>query len=177
MAKRAGMDFVTLTDHETIEGALALAHRPDFFVGEEVSAYLPEEDGYVDVLVYGLDEEAHGEAQASGLPAVISGIGGPRERIRPGCLWLRRRPRRVLLQGRAPPRRRRNQDDHGAGGPGVRRRDELGGGPRRHDRAPRAARRVEARARRLREILRRRATSLGEQPHAAAEIAEPLRLR
>lgn len=64
MAKKAGMDFVTLTDHETIEGALTLVGHPDFFVGEEVSAYLPEEDGYVDVLVYGLDGEAHREAQA-----------------------------------------------------------------------------------------------------------------
>jgi glycosyltransferase involved in cell wall biosynthesis len=64
MAKKAGMDFVTLTDHETIEGALTLTHHPDFFVGEEVSAYLPEEDGYVDVLVYGLDAEVHREAQA-----------------------------------------------------------------------------------------------------------------
>jgi glycosyltransferase involved in cell wall biosynthesis len=64
MAKGAGMDFVTLTDHETIDGALTLTHHPDFFAGEEVSAYLPEEGGYVDVLVYGLDGEAHREAQA-----------------------------------------------------------------------------------------------------------------
>jgi hypothetical protein len=64
MAKKAGMDFVTLTDHETIEGALTLTHHPDFLVGEEISAYLPEEGGYVDVLVYGLDAEVHREAQA-----------------------------------------------------------------------------------------------------------------
>jgi hypothetical protein len=153
MAKRAGMDFVTLTDHETIDGALTLTHHPDFFVGEEVSAYFPEEGDYVDVLVYGLDRLAAGylslrsrrqddvhlvvagdgpyrgeleallgeratstgfmrgeelarlyascdvfvfpsttdtlgravaEAQASGLPAVVCGIGGPRECIQPG---------------------------------------------------------------------------------------------
>ena len=64
MAKSAGMDFVTLTDHETIDGALTLTAHPDFFVGEEVSAYLPEEGGYVDVLVYGLDGGVHREAQA-----------------------------------------------------------------------------------------------------------------
>jgi predicted metal-dependent phosphoesterase TrpH len=64
MAKRAGMDFVTLTDHETIEGALTLNRHPDFFVGEEVSTYFPEEGDYVDVLIYGLDEEVHREAQA-----------------------------------------------------------------------------------------------------------------
>lgn len=63
MAKRAGMDFVTLTDHETIEGALTLTHHPDFFVGEEVSAAFPEDGSYVDVLVYGLDGDAHREIQ------------------------------------------------------------------------------------------------------------------
>lgn len=64
MAKRAGMDFVTLTDHETIEGALALDGRPDFFVGEEVSAVFPEDGKHADVLVYGLDAGIHQEAQA-----------------------------------------------------------------------------------------------------------------
>jgi predicted metal-dependent phosphoesterase TrpH len=64
MAKRAGMDFVTLTDHETIEGAVTLEEHPDFFVGEEVSARFPEGESYADVLVYGLDAEAHREAQA-----------------------------------------------------------------------------------------------------------------
>ena len=63
MAKKAGMDFVTLTDHESIEGALTLLHRPDFFVGEEVSAFFPEDGNQVDVLVYGLDAGIHREAQ------------------------------------------------------------------------------------------------------------------
>lgn len=64
MAKRAGMDFVTLTDHETIEGALTLAHHPDFIVGEEVSATFPEDGANADVLVYGLDADDHRELQA-----------------------------------------------------------------------------------------------------------------
>ena len=64
MAKRAGMDCVTLTDHETIDGALTLTHHPDFFVGEEVSALFPEDDAYADVLVYGLDANDHREIQA-----------------------------------------------------------------------------------------------------------------
>jgi predicted metal-dependent phosphoesterase TrpH len=37
-----GMDLVTLTDHDSIQGALELAGRPDFFVGEEVTCALPE---------------------------------------------------------------------------------------------------------------------------------------
>ncbi|MGB3632835.1 MAG: glycosyltransferase [Rubrobacteraceae bacterium] len=64
MAKRAGMDFVTLTDHETIEGAVTLAHHPDFIVGEEVSAKFPEDGAHADVLVYGLDADDHQELQA-----------------------------------------------------------------------------------------------------------------
>ena len=41
VARRRGMDLFTLTDHDTIEGALALAHRPDCFVSEEVTCDLP----------------------------------------------------------------------------------------------------------------------------------------
>lgn len=64
MAKNAGMDFVTLTDHETIDGALSLAHYADFFAGEEISARFPEDGNFVDVLVYGLDDYDHRELQA-----------------------------------------------------------------------------------------------------------------
>lgn len=64
MAKRAGMDFVTLTDHETVEGALTLTHHPDFITGEEVSAVFPEDGSFVDVLVYGPRGEEHRELQA-----------------------------------------------------------------------------------------------------------------
>jgi predicted metal-dependent phosphoesterase TrpH len=63
MAKRAGMDFVTLIDHETIDGALTLLHYPDFLVGEEVSARFPEDGSCADVLLYGLDATSHVEAQ------------------------------------------------------------------------------------------------------------------
>ena len=64
MAKRAGMDFVTLTDHETIDGALSLQQHPDFLVGEEVAARFPEGGSHVDVLLYGQDAGTHVEAQA-----------------------------------------------------------------------------------------------------------------
>ena len=37
LAKRRGMDFVTITDHDTIDGALRLADRPDFFISEELT--------------------------------------------------------------------------------------------------------------------------------------------
>ena len=41
VARSRGMDLFTLTDHDTIEGALALANRPDCFVSEEVTCELP----------------------------------------------------------------------------------------------------------------------------------------
>jgi hypothetical protein len=34
------MDFVTITDHDTIDGCLELADRPDCFVSEELTAEL-----------------------------------------------------------------------------------------------------------------------------------------
>ena len=37
LAKRRGMDFVTITDHDTIDGVLAIADRPDVFVSEELT--------------------------------------------------------------------------------------------------------------------------------------------
>lgn len=40
-ARRRGMDLFTLTDHNTIAGALELAHLADTFVSEEVSCALP----------------------------------------------------------------------------------------------------------------------------------------
>jgi predicted metal-dependent phosphoesterase TrpH len=38
LAKRRGMDFVAITDHDTIDGGLRLADRPDFFVSVELPA-------------------------------------------------------------------------------------------------------------------------------------------
>ena len=40
-AKARGMDLVTLTDHDSIEGALTIASLPDTFVSEEVTLVLP----------------------------------------------------------------------------------------------------------------------------------------
>ncbi len=40
-ARARGMDLVTLTDHDTVDGALRLAHLPDTFVSEEVTVWLP----------------------------------------------------------------------------------------------------------------------------------------
>jgi glycosyltransferase involved in cell wall biosynthesis len=56
VAKARGMTYVTLTDHNTIEGALELCarHPADTFVSAEVTAYFPEDGCKVHVLVYGI---------------------------------------------------------------------------------------------------------------------------
>jgi predicted metal-dependent phosphoesterase TrpH len=62
-ARRRGMDLVTLTDHDTIEGALSLAHLPDTFVSEEVTLLL-DAGRQLHVNVFGLDERQHEALQA-----------------------------------------------------------------------------------------------------------------
>lgn len=66
-AKAAGMDFVTITDHDTIDGCMELLDRRgalrDFIVGEEVSVTFPDDGMIVHVNVYDHNEEQHREIQ------------------------------------------------------------------------------------------------------------------
>ncbi len=64
LAKRRGMDFVTITDHDTIDGALTLADRPDTFVSEELTVQFKGEPQAVHVLCYGVTPEDHDWLQA-----------------------------------------------------------------------------------------------------------------
>jgi glycosyltransferase involved in cell wall biosynthesis/predicted metal-dependent phosphoesterase TrpH len=64
LAKRRGMDFVTITDHDTIAGALELDHLPDTFISEELTVWFKGEAQAVHVLCYGISAEDHGWLQA-----------------------------------------------------------------------------------------------------------------
>jgi glycosyltransferase involved in cell wall biosynthesis/predicted metal-dependent phosphoesterase TrpH len=64
LAKRRGMDFVTITDHDTIEGCLELADRDDCFVSEELTARFAGEPQAVHVLCYGITPGDHEWLQA-----------------------------------------------------------------------------------------------------------------
>ncbi|MBS1880512.1 MAG: glycosyltransferase [Actinobacteria bacterium] len=64
LATRRGMDFVTITDHDTIEGALELADRPDCFISEELTARFAGEPQAVHVLCYGITPGDHEWLQA-----------------------------------------------------------------------------------------------------------------
>ena len=64
LAKRRGMDFVTITDHDTIDGCLELADRLDCFVSEELTARFAGEPQAVHVLCYGITAGDHEWLQA-----------------------------------------------------------------------------------------------------------------
>jgi len=65
-AKARGMDLVTLTDHDTIDGCLEVRERlgdpADFFMSEEVETFLPG-DRSMHIGVFGITEEQHREIQ------------------------------------------------------------------------------------------------------------------
>jgi len=63
--RRAGMDFITLTDHDTIDGCLEIAHLPGVFFGEEVTTCFPDDECRVHLLVWGHSETQHREIQAA----------------------------------------------------------------------------------------------------------------
>ncbi|HEY2570079.1 MAG TPA: glycosyltransferase, partial [Solirubrobacteraceae bacterium] len=66
LAKRRGMDFVTITDHDTIDGALQIADRPDVFVSEELTAsFRGEPHVQVHVLCYDITPDDHDWLQAN----------------------------------------------------------------------------------------------------------------
>ncbi len=59
LARKRGMDFVTVTDHNRIKASLELVknHPKQCFSGVESTAYFPEDSCKVHVLIYGLDRE------------------------------------------------------------------------------------------------------------------------
>jgi len=63
-AKRRGMDFVVLTDHDTIDGARSISHLPDMLVGEELTCYFPEDRCKMHILVWGIEPAHHTELQS-----------------------------------------------------------------------------------------------------------------
>lgn len=66
-ARRRGMDIVTLTDHDSIDGCLSfLSTHPsvtDFFVSEEISCRFPGTALEVHLGAYGMTEALHHEVQ------------------------------------------------------------------------------------------------------------------
>jgi predicted metal-dependent phosphoesterase TrpH len=66
--KEIGMDFVAITDHDTINGALDLLAKhpelePEIIVGEEVETWFPDTGQWVHVNVFDIDEATHRDLQ------------------------------------------------------------------------------------------------------------------
>ncbi len=55
-ARQRRMDFVTISDHNCIRGALEIAHLPGTFISNEVTTYFPEDGCKLHVLVSGITE-------------------------------------------------------------------------------------------------------------------------
>jgi glycosyltransferase involved in cell wall biosynthesis/predicted metal-dependent phosphoesterase TrpH len=64
LAKGQGMDFVTITDHDTIAGAEAIAHLEDTFISEELTVGFKGEAQAVHVLCFGITAADHEWLQA-----------------------------------------------------------------------------------------------------------------
>ncbi len=53
----AGMSFVTISDHNKIDGALEIAHLPRTFISSEITTYFPENSAKMHILVTGVAED------------------------------------------------------------------------------------------------------------------------
>jgi Glycosyltransferase len=59
LAKRRDMNFVTITDHDTIDGCLEIADRDDVFISEELTVWFRGEPQAVHLLCFGIDPDDH----------------------------------------------------------------------------------------------------------------------
>jgi hypothetical protein len=64
LALARGMDFVTISDHDSVGAAQDLAHYPRFFVSEEVTTQFPEDGTGLHVVALNISEIQHREIQA-----------------------------------------------------------------------------------------------------------------
>ena len=63
VCRARGMRFVTISDHNTVQGALRIAHLPEAFISVEVTTRFPEDDLPLHVLAWNLTEEDHRDLQ------------------------------------------------------------------------------------------------------------------
>src|SRR5436853_4070796 len=56
-----GMGFVTITDHDTIDGCLHMVDLPQSFISEQVTTNFPQDPCKVHILVWGISEKQHAD--------------------------------------------------------------------------------------------------------------------
>ena len=59
--RERGMDFVTITDHDTIDGCLLIRDLPNTFISEQVTTYFPQDPCKIHILVWGITEKQHAD--------------------------------------------------------------------------------------------------------------------
>lgn len=55
------MNYVIITDHNRIDGAMEIAHFPDTFISEEITTYFPEDGCKIHVLTWNINKNHHQE--------------------------------------------------------------------------------------------------------------------
>ena len=124
-AKARGMDIVTITDHDSIDGCLELFDRfpgaSDILMGEEVSCTFPDGDIDVHLAVYGMTEALHRDVQPlrrNVFEVIALSAGGRRVlRAEPSAALLPRPGSAGVVSAAAfagPWRRGAQRDDDGA---------------------------------------------------------------
>ena len=58
-AKRRGMDFVTITDEDSIDGCLEISHLRDTFVSVKLTARFAHSRQAIQILCFGITPEHH----------------------------------------------------------------------------------------------------------------------
>ncbi|MGB9157688.1 MAG: hypothetical protein WCB20_14445, partial [Chthoniobacterales bacterium] len=57
--RKRGMDFVTITDHDCIDGCLAIGDKSRVFISEQVTTYFPQDPCKIHLLVWGINQAQH----------------------------------------------------------------------------------------------------------------------
>src|SRR5438445_10409313 len=57
------MNYVTITDHDTIDGCLQIIDLPHTFISEQVTTYFPQDPCKLHILVWGISQEQHGKIE------------------------------------------------------------------------------------------------------------------
>jgi glycosyltransferase involved in cell wall biosynthesis len=61
--RKRRMDYVTITDHDSIDGCLEIAHLPRTFISEQVTTYFPHDACKLHILVWGISEQQHRDVE------------------------------------------------------------------------------------------------------------------
>src|SRR6184192_2581722 len=62
--RKRGMDYVTITDHDSIDGCLEIARLPRTFISEQVTTYFPHNGCKLHILVWGISEQQHRDIES-----------------------------------------------------------------------------------------------------------------